>query len=105
MTQLRKSMLEEIQRRNYTESTTRAYVRIVEDFASYFHRSPDQLGPEQIREYTSHLFRDKKLSPNSVNQTVGALRFFFRQVSEAAVACRGNAVPQEGDSSASDLEP
>ena len=77
MTQLRKSMLEEIQRRNYTESTTRAYVRIVEDFASYFHRSPDQLGPEQIREYTSHLFRDKKLSPNSVNQTVGALRFFF----------------------------
>ena len=77
MTQLRKSMLEEIQRRNYTESTTRAYVRIVEDFANYFHRSPDQLGPEQIREYTAHLFRDKKLSPNSVNQTVGALRFFF----------------------------
>jgi integrase/recombinase XerD len=77
VTQLRKLMLDEIQRRNYSESTTRAYVRIIEDVARYFHRSPDQLGTEQIREYTAHLFRDKKLSSNSVNQTVGALRFFF----------------------------
>jgi integrase/recombinase XerD len=70
-------MLEEIQRRNFTESTSRAYLRIVEDFARYFNRAPDQLGPEHIREYIAHLFRDKKLSDNSVNQTVGALRFFF----------------------------
>jgi site-specific recombinase XerD len=70
-------MLEEIQRRNFTESTTRAYLRIIEAFARYFHRSPDKLGPDHIREYTAHLFRDKKLSDNSVNQTIGALRFFF----------------------------
>ena len=77
MTHLRKLMLEEIQRRNFTDSTKRAYLRIIEDFARYFHRPPDQLGPEHIREYIAHLFRDKKLSDNSVNQTVGALRFFF----------------------------
>jgi hypothetical protein len=41
-------MLEELERRNYTESTTRAYLQIVQDFACYFHRSPDQLGPEQM---------------------------------------------------------
>src|SRR5580698_574582 len=70
-------MLEEIQRRNFTESTRRAYLRIIEDFARYFNRPPDQLGPEHIREYIAHLFRDKKLADNSVNQTVGALRFFF----------------------------
>jgi integrase/recombinase XerD len=70
-------MLEEIQRRNFTESTRRAYVRVIEDFARYFHRRPDRLGREHIREYVAHLFRDKKLSDNSVNQTVGALRFFF----------------------------
>jgi integrase len=69
--------LDEIARRNYTEGTTRAYLRIIEDFARYFHRPPDQLGPEQIREYTAHLFRDRKLSDNTVNQMVGALRFFF----------------------------
>ena len=62
MTHLRKMTLDEIARRNYTEGTTRAYLRIIEDVARYFHRSPDQLGPEQIREYVAHLFRDKKLS-------------------------------------------
>ena len=77
MTELRSLMLEEIQRRNFTESTRRAYLRIVEDFAGYFNRPPDQLGTEHIREYIAHLFRDKKLADNSVNQTVGALRFFF----------------------------
>src|SRR5262245_56036052 len=77
VTHLRKMMLEELQRRNYTESTTRAYLRIIEDFARYFKRAPDQLGPEHIREYTAHLFRDRKLSDNTVNQRVGALRFFF----------------------------
>jgi len=77
MTDLRKRMLEELERRNYTESTRRAYLRIIEDFARHFHRRPDQLGPPHIREYVAHLFRDKKLSDNSVHQTVGALRFFF----------------------------
>ena len=80
MTHLRKLTLDEIARRNYTEGTTRAYLRIIEDLARYFHRSPDQLGPEHLREYTVHLFRDRKLSDNSVNQIVGALRFFFRKV-------------------------
>ena len=77
MTHLRKLTLEELARRNYTESTTRAYIRIIADFARYFHRPPDQLGPEHIRAYTAHLFRDRKLSDNSVNQMIGALRFFF----------------------------
>jgi len=70
-------MLEELERRNYTESTTRTYLQSVEDFARFFHRPPDQLGPEQIREYTSHLFRDRKLASNTVGQRVAALRFFY----------------------------
>ena len=77
MTHLRKMMLEELERRNYTESTTRAYLRTIEDLARYFKRPPDQLGPEQIRTYVAHLFRDRKLTDNTVNQRVGALRFFF----------------------------
>ena len=77
VTHLRKMMLEELQRRNYTQSTTRAYLRAIDDLARHFHRPPDQLGPEQIREYVAHLFRDRKLTDNTVNQRVGALRFFF----------------------------
>ena len=77
MTHLRKLMLEELERRNYSQSTVRTYVRTIEDFARYFKRPPDQLGPEQIREYQAYLFRERKLDPNTVNQRTGALRFFF----------------------------
>jgi len=77
VTHLRKMVLEELERRNYTQSTTRAYIRTIEDFARYFKRPPDQLGPEQIREYIAYLFRERKLADNTVNQRVGALRFFF----------------------------
>ena len=77
MTHLRKVMLEELERRNYTASTTRAYLRTVEEFARFFHRPPDQLGPEQIREFISHMFRVRKLADNTVAQRVAALRFFY----------------------------
>ncbi len=76
MTHLRKMMLEELQRRNYSESTTRCYIRTVEDFAKRFKRSPDRLGPEHIREYQAELFK-KKLSPGTVTQRLAALRFFY----------------------------
>jgi integrase/recombinase XerD len=77
VTQLRKQMLEEIQRRNYSHRTAKTYVRIVREFAAYFHQSPDKLGPEQIRQYQAHLFQTKKLAPATVSQYVSALRFFF----------------------------
>ncbi len=77
MTHLRKMMLEELERRNYAETTKECYLRAVEDFACYFNRSPDKLGPDHIRQYQSHLFTEKKLAPNTVNQRLAALRFFF----------------------------
>ena len=77
MTQLRKMMLEELQRRNYSQQTTKAYIRTIWEFAKYFHRSPDELGPEHIREFQAHLFRERKLSGNSVAQRTAALRFLF----------------------------
>ena len=77
MTQLRQKMLEEIQRRNYSHRTAKTYVRIVRDFAEYFHQPPDKLGPEQIRQYQAHLFQSKKLAPATVSQYVSALRFLF----------------------------
>ena len=79
MTRLRKRMLEELQRRDYSHSTVRIYLHIVSDFARYFRRSPDTLGPEQIRQYQLHLFQ-KKLSPYTIRQHTAALRFFFFKV-------------------------
>src|SRR6516225_6768975 len=77
MTRLRQIMLEELERRNYSEGTIRCYLRAVADFARYFHRSPDQLRPEHVRQYQAYLFRERKLQATSVTQRLAALRFFF----------------------------
>ncbi len=77
MTQLRQKMLEELQRRNYSHRTAKTYLRIVCDFAKYFHRSPDKLGPEQIRQYQAYLFQTRMLTAATVAQHASALRFFF----------------------------
>ena len=77
MTRLRKMMLEELQRRNYAETTIRQYIRTVEDFARRFNCPPDRLGPRHIREFQAELFRKRKLSPNSVVPHLAALRFFY----------------------------
>jgi site-specific recombinase XerD len=70
-------MLEELERLNFSQSTTRAYIRTVEDFARYFHRPPDRLGPEHVREYQAQLFTKRKLAANTVIVRLAALRFFF----------------------------
>ncbi len=80
MTHLRQIMLEELRRRNYAESTIHAYIHTVEHFSRHFHRSPDQLGPEHIRQYQAALFTRWKLAPNTVTQRLAALRFFYVQV-------------------------
>lgn len=77
MTHLREMMLEELQRRNYSQSTVTAYVSAVEDFALHFGRRPDQLGPDQIRTYQAHLFTEKELAARTVAQRTAALRFFY----------------------------
>jgi integrase/recombinase XerD len=68
VTHLRKLLLEELERRNYSQSTVGAYVKTIEDLARYFQRPPDQLGPDQLRHYQAYLFRERKLAPNTMIQ-------------------------------------
>ncbi len=77
MTHLRKLMLEELQRLNYSDETIRSYIHSVEDFARHFNCSPDRLGPRHIREYQAELFRKRTLSAGSVAVRLAALRFFY----------------------------
>ena len=79
MTRLRKMMLEELQRRNYAQTTAQAYTLALRQFAAYFHRPPDQLGPEHIREFQLHLIRDRRLAAATVKQRMAAVQFFFAQ--------------------------
>jgi len=77
VTRLRKMMLEELQRRNYSAITTRNYLRVVTEFAKYFGEPPDRLGLNELRTYQAYLLPERKLTPGTVVNQVAALRFFF----------------------------
>src|SRR6516225_179067 len=84
MTRIRKMMLEELERRNYAQTTIDCYIQTIEDFARHFHRAPDQLTPEHIREYQAYLFRERRLAASTVTQRLAALRFFFTRTLKKA---------------------
>ncbi len=94
MTRLRRMMLEELERRNYTASTARAYIRAVEEFARYFQRPPKQLAAEHIRKYQAALFRDRRLADNTVKQRLTALRFFYTKTLGLPLECGSDALPE-----------
>ena len=76
MTQLRQRMLEELQRRNYSQATTRSYILAVKQFAKYFGQSPEKL---EIRRYQLYLLNEKKLGPGTVGIRMSALRFLYKK--------------------------
>ena len=74
MTPLRRRMLEELQRRNYSPSTTRGYILAVKQFAEYFGKSPEKMGAEEVRRFQLYLLKEKKLAPGTVEMRMSALR-------------------------------
>lgn len=78
MTFLRRQMIEDMQIRNLAVNTQESYVRQVSRFARHFKKSPELLGPEQIRAYQVYLAKEKKLSTGSIAIAIAALRFLYR---------------------------
>ena len=77
MTLLRQRMLEDMQIRNFSQNTQRSYLQQISLFARHFRRSPDGLGPENIRAYQLYLTKEKKLAPGSILIATSALRFLY----------------------------
>lgn len=77
MTRLRQMMLEELQRRNYADKTIDHYIRWVEQYARFFGKPPDKLGPEHLRTYQAYLLKTRRLAPATVENHLSALRFFY----------------------------
>ena len=78
MTPLRRRMLEDMGIRNFAENTQLCYLQQVSAYARHFGRSPEDLGPEDIRTYQVHLIEVRKLSLASVGIAACALRFLYR---------------------------
>ena len=78
MTPLRLRMAEDMAIRNLSPHTQASYIGQVSLFARHFGKSPDLLGPEQIRDYQLFLTAEKQLAPGSISIAVSALRFLYR---------------------------
>ncbi|HEV8715398.1 MAG TPA: site-specific integrase [Candidatus Binatia bacterium] len=79
MTPLRHRMIEDMRVRNLSPKTQAIYVEMVARFAKYFGKSPELLGPEEVRAYQVYLVNVKRVSWSLFNQTVCALRFLYRK--------------------------
>ena len=77
MTELRQRMIEDMQLRNLPLATQRNYIHYGAGFAKCFGMSPEKLGLEEVREYELYLLNERKLSPESINTFVSALKCLY----------------------------
>src|SRR6266446_5430733 len=62
MSPLRQRMLEDMQLRGLSARTQEAYARAVWQLAQHYHRSPEQLRDEELRQYFLYLTNEKKIA-------------------------------------------
>jgi len=79
MGRLHDQMKMDLELRNLSPRTQSCYLAWVRSFALHFHRSPDELGDQEIREYLHHLIQEKKASQSGISQAYSALKFFTRR--------------------------
>ncbi len=77
MTELRKRMIECLQLRGLSERTQEAYVRAVRQLAEHYHKSPDLISEEELREYFLFIKNAKHYARNAMTIAICGLKFFF----------------------------
>jgi site-specific recombinase XerD len=71
-------MTDDLRLRNRSLRTINTYIACVAHFARHFGKSPELLGPEEIRQYQVYLVEQRRVSWSYFNQAVCALRFLYR---------------------------
>ncbi len=79
MTELRKRMIECLQLRGLSERTQESYVRAVRQLAEHYHKSPDQITEEELRQYFLFIKNIKHYSRNTMTIAICGIRFCYEQ--------------------------
>jgi len=79
MTPLRQRMLEDMQLHSFSAKTQDAYLRAVRQLAEHFHKAPDQINEEDLRQYFLYLKNEKRASRSSCTVALCGIKFFFEQ--------------------------
>jgi len=76
-TPLRQKFIEHLTLNRKAERTVHTYVSFIYSLAQHSGRSPDLLGPEDIRGWLYHLIAERKQAPSTVNLAINAVRSFY----------------------------
>ena len=82
MSQLRQKMIREMDLKNLSDHTQRAYLTAVKGLSKHYRKSPEKITDEQIEDYLLHLKNEKGRAPNSCTVVLTGLRFFYKNVLE-----------------------
>ena len=78
-TPLRQRMIEDMQLHGFAAKTQDGYVRAVRQLAEYYHKSPDLITEEELRQYFLYLKNDKQVSASTYTVVLCGLKFFYEQ--------------------------
>jgi integrase/recombinase XerD len=77
MTPLRRRMLEDLQLRGLAPKTQQCYLDAVRQLAHHYHRPPDQLSDEELRQYFLSWRHEKKVAESTFRIHLYGIRFFY----------------------------
>jgi len=97
MTELRQKMVRELELKNLSHHTQRAYLAAVKGLAKHYKESPDKITAEMIDDYLLYLKNEKDSAPNSRGTVITGIRFFFKNVvqKEISVGYKVRKIPRK----------
>ena len=79
MPPLRQRMIEDLQLHGMSERTQEMYVRAVRQLAEHYHKSPEHITEEELRDYFLYLKNVKHYSRSASTIALCGIKFFYEQ--------------------------
>jgi site-specific recombinase XerD len=76
-TPLRQHLIEDLQLHGMAAKPQDLYVRAVRQLAEHYHKSPDQISEEELRQYFLYLKNDKHVASSTYTIALCGLKFFY----------------------------
>lgn len=77
MSALRERMIEDMQLRGLSERTQESYMQAVRQLAKYYHKPPDRIDEEELRQYFLYLKNGRQVSRNTCTIALCGIKFFY----------------------------
>ena len=104
MTALRQKMIEDMQLHGFAERTQESYLQAVRQLAEYYHKPPDQISEEELRQYFLYLKNVKKASRSTITLALCGIKFFYERTLQRQWTTLALVRPQRGEETAGGAE-